>query len=111
MSRMRRPRTNSLHFLILLALLATAPGVVFAQVASIGMPENSHARSYGSGWECDRGYRAVDEACVAVKVPANAYPRRMLISTRPAIDGNAIEVIGKPTRPASESMCLQTGIW
>jgi hypothetical protein len=77
MSRMRRPRTNSLHFLILLALLATAPGVVFAQVASIGMPENSHARSYGGGWECDRGYQAVDEACVAVKVPANAYPTNM----------------------------------
>lgn len=71
MSRMRRPRAISIYSLILWALLAAAPGVVFAQVASIGIPENAHVKSYGSGWECDRGYRAVDEACMSVKVPAN----------------------------------------
>ncbi len=48
MSRMRRPRAISIHFLILWALLAAAPGVVFAQAVSVGMPENAHARSYGT---------------------------------------------------------------
>ena len=27
----------------------------------------------GSGWECDRGYRKVDQSCVAIAVPDNAY--------------------------------------
>jgi hypothetical protein len=73
MSRMRRPRAISIHSLILFALLVAAPGVVFAQSGSVGMPENARAKSYGSGWECGRGYRAVNEACVAVKVPKNAH--------------------------------------
>ncbi len=73
MSRMRRPRAISIYSLILWALLAAAPGVVFAQAVSVGMPENAHARSYGTGWECDPGYREAKGACAAVKVPANAY--------------------------------------
>ena len=59
MSRMRRPCAISIHALFLLALLAAAPGVVFAQGGSVGMPDNAHAKSYGSGWECDQGYREV----------------------------------------------------
>ncbi len=73
MSKMRRPRDISAHSLILWALLAAVPGLVFAQGGTGDMPENAHAKSYGSGWRCDKGYRAVDEACVAIKVPANAY--------------------------------------
>jgi len=77
MTRMRRPRatfTRSLVSLILLAVLAAAPGVVLAQGGSGAIPANARAKSYGSGWECKRGYREVDGACAAVKVPANAYP-------------------------------------
>ena len=39
------------------------------------VPKNGHLTdsSYGTGWECDRGYRAVDKTCVAVKVPVNGY--------------------------------------
>ena len=43
-------------------------------------PEGLDARNgylagplHGSGWKCDRGYRAVDDDCVAIKVPANGY--------------------------------------
>lgn len=37
------------------------------------MPENASPRSYGDGWECNIGYRLVDEACAAVTIPENAY--------------------------------------
>ena len=98
MSRMRRHRTLLSHPLILLALQSTASAVALAQGDSAEIPENAHANSYGSGWQCDYGYRAVDEvgwryfggfcvrlagsaiadigvdeACVAVKVPENSY--------------------------------------
>jgi hypothetical protein len=74
MSRTPRPRTISLHALIVLALLAIAPGAGFAQSGSDGIPKNASAKSYGSGWTCDRGYRAINGGCAAVLVPANAYP-------------------------------------
>ena len=73
MSRMRRHRTLLIHPLILLALQSAAAAVALAQGDSAEIPENAHANSYGSGWQCDYGYRAVDEACVAVKVPENGY--------------------------------------
>ncbi len=39
------------------------------------VPPNGYLEvsSYGSGWACERGYRAVDEGCMAVKVPENAH--------------------------------------
>ena len=73
MSTGRRTRANSIHSLILLAALAAIPGVEFVQGASAGMPENARAKSYGSGWECNRGYRRADRACAAIIVPSNAY--------------------------------------
>ena len=74
MRRAQPPRASSIRWLIFLALLAAAPGAVFAQGGSLEVPENASAKTYGSGWECDPGYREIDEACAAVKVPANAYP-------------------------------------
>ena len=59
--------------LILLALLAIVHSHVFAQSGSIEVPENARVKEYGNGWECNQGYRAVDGACTAVKLPANAY--------------------------------------
>ncbi len=73
MSRLRPLRDISLHSIILLALLVGIPGLVLAQSGTGELPENASAKSYGSGWRCDQGYRAVDEVCVAIKVPANAY--------------------------------------
>jgi hypothetical protein len=71
--RMRRHRSLLIHPLILLAFLATRPGVAFTQDGAAEIPENAHAKSYGSGWECDQGYRDFNGACEAVQVPANAY--------------------------------------
>ena len=31
------------------------------------------ANTYGTGWECDRGFRAKDSTCEPVKVPENGY--------------------------------------
>ena len=74
MNNTRRPRDIFMHALILLALLAAVPGLLFAQAGSVEIPENARAKTYGDVWECDRGYREVEKACVAIEVPANAYP-------------------------------------
>jgi hypothetical protein len=39
------------------------------------VPANAFAvdASYGSGWECSRGYRTDGNGCVAVAVPANGF--------------------------------------
>ncbi|MEN8801112.1 MAG: ABC transporter substrate-binding protein [Thiogranum sp.] len=37
---------------------------MFAQSGSVEMPENACAKSYGNGWECDKGCRGVDETCL-----------------------------------------------
>lgn len=69
-----RRRAGSRGFLIALAALALWPSVAATQDESAGAaPPNAHMKRYGSGWECDRGYRRVDGACVAVEVPADAY--------------------------------------
>lgn len=73
MTRVRRSRAIIILSLILMPLLAAIPGLVLAQEGSAGIPENSHSKSYSGGWDCDRGYRAANAACVAIKVPANAY--------------------------------------
>ena len=74
MSRMRRPRNIFIHSLFFLTLLAVAPCLVLAEDGSVEIPKNARAKSFGSGWECNRGYREVNGACAAVKVPANAFP-------------------------------------
>ena len=97
MSRMRRHRTLLIHPLILLALQSAASGVALAQGDSAEIPENAHANSYGSGWQCDYGYRAVDEACVAVKVPENGY---LAAASAYGLAGSAIAGIGRSMRLA-----------
>jgi hypothetical protein len=58
-----------------LALVAfiTIGSPSFAQSQSSPMPANAQPKSYGDGWECDRGYRRDGDACLAVIVPQNAY--------------------------------------
>ena len=73
MRKMQQVPATSIRVLVLLALMAAAPGLVFSQGGSIELPENARAKSYGSGWECERGYRKDNGACTAVGVPANAY--------------------------------------
>jgi hypothetical protein len=58
---------------VLLALLITLPGAAFSEGVAATAPQDSHPKSYGHGWECDRGYREAAGACVAVKIPANGH--------------------------------------
>jgi phospholipid transport system substrate-binding protein len=69
---MRRTRVIFIHSRILLALLGIVPSLVFAQGGSVEVPENARANSFGNGWECDKGYREVDETCLIVLAFANA---------------------------------------
>ncbi|MEJ2336304.1 MAG: hypothetical protein P8Y26_11840 [Gemmatimonadales bacterium] len=68
-----RPFRSIVHWVPLALLLGIAPTLVAAQADATEAPPNSHAKSYGDGWECDRGFRRVNQSCVAVEVPPNAY--------------------------------------
>ena len=72
----RAPQTPaiSIRDLILFALLAVVSVPLFAQSDSAAVPENARAKEYGKGWVCNQGYRAVNDGCTAIKLPANAYP-------------------------------------
>ena len=74
MSHDSRAKGTACRFLVALFALACWPGVAATQEDAAGAaPANAHMKRYGSGWECDRGYRKVRRSCVAVEVPANAY--------------------------------------
>ena len=73
MIKMRRTYTLSMFPLIYLALLVAVPDHAFGQGRSVGIPEHASAKRYGSGWECDRGYRVDKDACIAINVPSNGY--------------------------------------
>ena len=55
-------------------LLASVPsGAAFSQIATGAPPQNAHAKPYGTGWQCDFGYREMNRGCTAIEVPANAH--------------------------------------
>jgi len=80
MSTPRQRRIWSSRFLIASFALA-APGFVSSQatgteiqtIAPSVVANSIHASRYGSASDCPRGFAKVAAACVAVKVPANAY--------------------------------------
>lgn len=61
------------------ALVRTTIALLLLSAAALGEPgtpappANSVPREYGSGWTCARGFHEVNAACIAVKVPGNAY--------------------------------------
>lgn len=57
--------------LVMMGIVASASA---ARAQAAALPENAHAKSYGDGWECDRGFRLEGEACQSITVPENAYP-------------------------------------
>jgi hypothetical protein len=65
---------QSTYLLIIFSLLAISPGYVYAKNDVIELPENATAKSYGTGWNCDKGYREKNSTCEVVIVPDNAYP-------------------------------------
>jgi hypothetical protein len=68
MRHLRRPYGMFIRVLALIALVAAFPGIASAQLASAEIPENARARSFGSGWVCERGYRESDGTCEAVRL-------------------------------------------
>ena len=59
--------------------LGVSPISVSTDVCSgcvaVQVPENGYLTdsAYGSGWQCERGYRAINEICVAIRVPESGY--------------------------------------
>src|SRR5438067_521041 len=52
---------------ILIVALGFLPLIARAQV-----PANARATTWGKGWQCERGFREVSRACLAVVPPAHA---------------------------------------
>ena len=73
MAKIQRLHSISMHPQILLISLLITLNLSFAYDTSPDIPENAHPKKYGSGWECERGFRAVGESCEAVAVPDNAH--------------------------------------
>ena len=70
----RMQSSNNLFWLwILLIFTSSVADTVFAEVNKEVMPKNAHSKSYGSGWECNSGYKKYGKICDAIKVPENAY--------------------------------------
>ena len=71
--KMRVTDVLSVFPLMYLPLLVAIPDRAFGEGGSAGMPEHASAERYGGGWTCDRGFRASEDACVPIQVPANGY--------------------------------------
>lgn len=67
------PRQAVARALSLLLCLFLLPTSALAQGAVADIPAHAHAKSYGIGWECDWGYRAVEGSCEAITIPARAH--------------------------------------
>ena len=68
----RRRLAASACLLFGASLLAAYAGVS-SQADERAPPRNAHTSPYGGDWECSRGFRQVEEACVPIRAPANAY--------------------------------------
>lgn len=69
----RKASGDALLALLLVLTLAPVTGHVSAEVGAGKIPEYASAKRYGSGWTCNRGFKEVKDACVAVNLPANTY--------------------------------------
>lgn len=58
---------------VVAGLIASMAFPVVAQDGTRPIPANAQPKSYGEGWECDRGYRRDGDKCLSVIVPENAY--------------------------------------
>jgi hypothetical protein len=74
-SETQRAWSTFVHLSIAVFMVAACAGAS-AQVASTP-PSHTHAGSDASAWECERGFQRgfdkSEEACIAVRVPPNAY--------------------------------------
>ena len=65
--------------LMSLMVFAGSSGLAEAQGIKSAVPANATANTYGGGWECDKGYRKTDSACVV----AVSYTHLTLPTTSP----------------------------
>jgi hypothetical protein len=81
-SSRRSQRSASAHSALVsvaVPAMLTLMAIGVATVASAAspprntLPKNAMANPYGSGWECEHGFRRVNDACAAISLPANAY--------------------------------------
>ncbi|MEO0917829.1 MAG: hypothetical protein AAFY31_12745, partial [Pseudomonadota bacterium] len=71
------PVASPLRLLVALFLATGAVALnstaTYAQDGVGTPPENAQKRSYGSGWNCNIGYRVNDGICIELDIPENAY--------------------------------------
>lgn len=82
MSRTLYESAASIYSLVLLILLTPVHGIVFALDDSSKLPENARAKSFGSGWECEHGYREANGTCAAIKVPKKCISGEYILRKR-----------------------------
>ena len=73
MNNMQRLSNYFIQFILVFLFFMAIPSVATAKDTALDIPENAHTNRYGSGWECDRGYRPTKNSCVAIKLPENAF--------------------------------------
>jgi hypothetical protein len=73
MNATKRRRGAVAYVLMPLMVFAGSIELAKAQGGENTIPANAIAKTYGDGWECDRGYRETDGACAVVTLPENAY--------------------------------------
>lgn len=73
--------------LILIGFLAAAFGPVYAQDSPVDTPANASAKSYGTGWACDRGYRKAEGACAVVNDPLSTRQLNRMVKQAAADAG------------------------
>ena len=73
MSRIQQSCPMSALAFIVMTLLAILSSLALADDNPVQMPENSHTKSYGRGWECNHGYKKNNNTCIQIKIPDNAY--------------------------------------
>ena len=70
--RHTRNRKHLLGDIIVIATAVLAPMAALAQSTGDPIPTNASANRFGSGWDCDQGYRKAGNGCEPIRAPANA---------------------------------------
>lgn len=76
MNRLYKHNLFSKMITLTLAFVMGGPAATFAKDAPDKIPKNALAKSYGSGWKCNRGFQESEGRCAQIKVPANGYPTK-----------------------------------
>jgi hypothetical protein len=84
---------------VIAGVIASFAFPVLAQDGTGPIPENAQARSYGSGWVCDFGYRVEGAECLALDIPEHAHPTGRSYGTGWECDRGYKQVNGTSCNP------------